>query len=86
MKLRWIFILFMLSGCTIHDDEKLSNENLDMLIESGVKNLNEKTTNFNIFDRPYFKVEKTSHKSLLLSKSVDVYSVSPLTLQDTLHH
>lgn len=85
MKLRWIFILFSLSGCTIHDDEKLSNENLYMLIESGVKNLNEKTTNFNIFDRPYFKVEKTSHKSLLLSKSVDVYSVSPLTLQDTLH-
>ncbi len=85
--MKWILLLFLIliNACTISDEELSSAESIDFIIENGVKNFSEKTSNFNVLERPYFKIEKNSNKNKLLSMPVNIYSVSNLSVLDSLN-
>lgn len=83
---KWIGIILSLSlnGCTLPDSQEVVSENLDQLIDSGVKSLSQKTSNFTIFKRPYLKAKKTTEKSRILDMPVRIFSVSDLSVMECL--
>lgn len=83
-KLTGIILLLVLNSCTSHDNEKIVSDNLDQLIESGVKSLSQKTSNFTVYERPYLKAKKITAKSQYMEMPVNVFSVSNLNLDQCL--